>query len=245
MDMNQRSGFTLVEVLIYATVFSVSAVFLVNILATITNIQLKQTSMNEVNQQLSFVSETIKRYVRESSVITNTAGVASSSLALRMASSTLDPTIIYVDASSTAMHLSQGTSTSITLTNDKVTVGNFSITKFENPGGMAVVQIDLTLDYNSTGAQSKASQTWRSAIARVSAATFDSSLLPTTNGSLNFGASDAKWNDAYFGGTVRSVGDIGFTNSSVGLVLVSPSSTCFRVGVSNTGIITTSSVACP
>lgn len=241
--MKGKYGFTLVEILIYAAVFSVSAVFLVNILTSITNIQLKQASVNEVNQQISFVSETVKRYIRESSVVSNSAGTASSSLSLRMASSSLDPTIFYTDSS--MLYMQEGTSTAVALTNDKVLVSNFSVTKYENPGGNAVVQVDLTIDYNSSSTQGKVSQTWRSAIARVSAATFDSSILPNADGTLNLGASGAKWQDAYFGGTVRSAGDIAFTGSSVGLILVSPSSTCFRLGVSNEGIVTTSSVACP
>ncbi|MFA6365530.1 MAG: type II secretion system protein, partial [Candidatus Paceibacterota bacterium] len=51
----EESGFTLIEILIYAVIFSVSAVFLVNILTSITQTQVRQTSINEVNQQVSFV----------------------------------------------------------------------------------------------------------------------------------------------------------------------------------------------
>ncbi|MDO8556924.1 MAG: type II secretion system protein [Candidatus Jorgensenbacteria bacterium] len=242
--LKARGGFTLVEILIYATIFSVSAVFLVNILAAITNIQLRQASVNEVNQQLSFVSEMIKRSVRESSAISNTAGTASSSISLLMASSSLSPTVFYTNLS--VLYMQEGTSTAVALTNDKVAVNNFSATKYENPGGTAVVQVDLTLDYNTSSTQSKVSQTWRSAIARVSAATFDSSLLPNADGTLNLGASSAKWQDAYFGGTMRSAGDIAFTSSSIGLILESTSSTCARLGVNNAlSAITLDPVACP
>lgn len=257
MDSKNRSGFTLIEVLIYAAVFAVSAVFLVQILTTVTRTQLKQTSANEVNAQVSFVAETIQRLVRESALIENEAGTPTSTLRLRTTASSTDPTLIFADASSTAIYLQQGTAAAIPLTDDKVTVGNFSIIKFENPGAPAVVQVDLTLNYNTSAEQSKATQTWRGAITRVSAASFDSSVLPTSDGSLNLGGSSARWQDGYFSGSlglgatpvvdakIKSSGNIGFTTSTAGIVLMSPNGTCYRLGISNAGGYTTSTITCP
>jgi len=252
-----RGGFTLVEILIYTAIFAVSAVFLLNILTSTTRIQIRQSSQNEVNQQITFVASTIQKLVRDSSMIQNEAGVSSSTLMLRMPSSSLDPTKIFVDASSTAVYVQQGTGLAIALTNDKVSVGNFSVTKFESSGGLAVVQVDLALDYKTTNPQAKFTRTWRSAISRISAANFDYSIVPNANNSYDFGNSSNNWRDAYFGGSIglgtspvsgakiKSTGDFGFTTSSVGIILMSPSSTCYRLGISNIGNIATSSVACP
>jgi len=252
-----QAGFTLIEVLIYAAVFAVSAVFLVQILTTVTRTQLKQASANEVNAQVSFVAETIQRLVRESALVENDAGSATTTLRLRTTASSTDPTLVYVDASSTAIYLQQGSGSAVPLTDDKVTVGNFSITKFENSGALSVVQVDLTLNYNTSAEQSKATQTWRGAIARVSAASFDSSILPSSDGSLNLGGSSARWNDGYFSGSlglgttpvsaakIKSTGDVGFTTSTAGIVLMSSNGTCYRLGISNAGVYTTSTVTCP
>jgi len=260
---SKHQGFTLIELLIYAAVFSVSAIFLVNILTAVTQTQVRQTSINEVNRQISFVSDTVQRLVRKSSLIDNTAGEATSTLTLRMASSSVDPTIIYTNASGTAIYLKQGTSTSIALTNDKVTVGGFSVTKFENPGSVSVVQVNLTLSYNTTNQQAAISKTWQSAIARVSAATFDSSILPNSDGAYDLGGITTKWNNGYFSnnlqisgsiglGTtpslsakIKSAGDISFTSSASGLVLMAPDGTCYRLGISNAAAFTTSTVTCP
>ncbi len=252
-----REGFTLVEVLIYAAIFSVSAVFLVSILTTVTQTQLKQASNNEVGQQVSFVAETIQRLVRQSSAIENTAGVASTTLVLRMGSSTLDKTIIYVDASSTGIYIQQGTSSAVLLTNDKVTVGNFSVTKIENPGGPAVAQIDLTLSSANPGQQTATSQSWRSAVTRVSAASFDSSVWPSGAGQ-NLGLSANPWQNGYFLGFLTvgtttqhsslgiSGGDAVTTDAGKGLVVRTPDgTTCYRMYVSNGGVVTSTSIACP
>jgi type II secretory pathway pseudopilin PulG len=263
-------GFTLIEVLIYTAIFSVTAIFLLSILTTVTRTQLKQATQNEVNQQLSFVASTIQRLVRSSSAIVNVAGIPSSTLVLRMPTSAADITKIYADASGTAIYIEEvpsgsQTGTPLALTTDKVIVDSFSVTKTENPGGLAVVQVDLSLSFNSTKPQAQVTRSWQSAIARISAATFDSSLLPNADAVSDIGSAVMRWkslflsNDAAFSGSLglgvsaptaptklKSTGNIGFSTSTVGLVLVRPDgSGCFRLGISNTGGITTSSIACP
>ncbi|MFA6407169.1 MAG: type II secretion system protein [Candidatus Paceibacterota bacterium] len=269
----EESGFTLIEILIYAVIFSVSAVFLVNILTSITQTQVRQTSINEVNQQVSFVGNTIQRFVREASLIQNDVGVASSTLLLRMASSSIDQTLIFVDASSTAIYLKQinidGTSTTIPLTDDKVTIGNFSITKYEVPGGSAVAQVDFTLNYNTSVTRAKVARTWRGAISRISAATFDSSLAPATTNSLDVGSQTSFWKDGYFAGNIfltgklgvgtgydsgigswgvqmKSTGNVGVSLAGGGIILKGPGGVnCFLVSVGDTGTVTSTAATCP
>lgn len=253
-------GFTLIEILIYAAIVGVSAVFVVGILTSITRSQLRQASVNEVNQQLSFVASTIQKLVRDSSLVENDAGTASTTLVLRMSSSSLDKTFIY--ASGTAIYLEQGSSTiggvtPVPLTNDKVNVSNYSVTKYENPGGLAVVQVDLTLDYNTATPQAQVTQSWRSAISRVTAATFDSDILPNSNNTRDIGNAINGWRDAYFarrigigaapvsGFNLKTTGDIGFSTSSAGVVFMAPDGNCFRLTVNSSYKLATSSVSCP
>ncbi len=245
------------EVLIYTVIFAVSAVFLVGILTAITRVQSRQSSVNEVNAQISFVDKTIQRLVREASLVDMTAGEATTTLTLRMASSTLDPTLIYVDASNTAIYFQEGNSTVWALTDSNVTVNNFLVTKYENPGGPTIVQVDLTLEYNATGPQSQAVRTLRTAVAKISAATFDSSILPNSNDSYDIGNSANNWKDAHFSGNIgigtgpvsgvkiKSNGDIGFASSSAGIIFVAPGGSCFHLKLSDSGNIATSTIACP
>jgi len=198
----RKSGFTLVEVLIYTAIFAISAVFLVGILTAITRVQSRQSSVNEVNDQISFVNNTVGRLVRSASLVDMTAGSATTTLTLRMSSSTLDPTTIYVDASNTAIYLQEGTSTAVALTDSKVKIVSFLATKFENPGGPTIVQIDLAVEYNTTNIQAKAARSLKTAITKISAATFDSSVLPNINNSYDVGNSGFNWKDAYFSGNI-------------------------------------------
>lgn len=254
--MRSEHGFSLLELVIYIAIFAVSSTFLMAILTTITRIQVRQQSANQVNQQVSFISSAIRRFVQEASVIDMPAGVSTSTLTLRTASSTTDPTVFYL-ASST-IYLREGTSTALALTDPKVLVDDFTAVKIENPGGRAIVEINLALSYdrdNKPGA--KFSRTLQTAITRISAATFDSSLLPNSNAIYDVGSSATAWRDGYFSGNVGigtspssaarllSVGDIAFSTSSAGLILRSVNGSCFEVGITNGGQFSTSSVACP
>ncbi|MGC9610938.1 MAG: type II secretion system protein [Minisyncoccia bacterium] len=269
MSFKNKKGYSLVELLVYMAIFAVSAIFLTAILLSITRIQTRQNSVNEVNQQISFVANTIQQLVQQSSLVDMANGVATSTLTLRMASSTLDPVVIY--ASGTMVYLSEGTvipsSTPAALTNSSVNVGNFSVTKYENNGGIAVVQLGLTATYNSPTPAAAVTRSLQTAIARVSAAQFDSSVYPTTDGALDLGLANNKWRYGYFSSNVtingklgltsdpatignantllKAAGNIGFSASTYGPILVSPGGTCYLLGISNAGIITTSTATCP
>lgn len=263
MAKNQ-SGFSLIELLVYTAIFAVSSVFLIAILGTITRIQTRQVAVNEVNQQISFVGTAIQKLVRDSSLVNITAGIPTSTLVLEMASSSASPTKVYV--SSSLLYVEQGTSTIFTLTDSNVIVDNFTVTKYENTGGgFSVVQVDLTLSSNTSSTRDKVTRVLKSAIGRISAATFDSSINPNTDNSLDVGTAQTRWKNAYFAGNLqvdgrvgigttppsgnfrmKSTGDIGFSTSTYGIVLTAPNGTsCYRLGVTNSGGITTTTATCP
>ncbi|MBI2591302.1 MAG: type II secretion system protein [Candidatus Brennerbacteria bacterium] len=196
----QRQGFTLIEILVYVAIFTTTAALLIGVLSTITRVQNRETASAEVSQQLEFVLQNIQRYVRESSNIDIPAGTATSTLKLRSKSSSTDPILIFTDASNTAIYIKQGTSASTTLTSDRVTVGNFSVTKYENPSGHATVQLDMTLNYNTAQAPlfKDVSRSLSTAIARVSAATFDSDLVPNADNTFSVGQTLNRWKNAFF-----------------------------------------------
>lgn len=251
----------MIELLIYIAIFAVISIFLVAILTTFTKIQVRQTSVNEVNRQVTFVSGVVKQMVQNSSVVDMTDGIATSTIDLRMASSSIDPTLIY--ASGTAVYLQQGNASPIALTNSSVNVTNFSAAKYENPGGTSIVQLNLSLAYNNPNPASQFTQSLQIAAARISAATFDSSLYPASSTSLDFGSAAAPWGNGYFSGNVnvsgeiisgsgvsgatalKANGNVGFGSSNQGVILKSSGGSCFLVGVNSSGTLTTTLATCP
>lgn len=256
------TGFALVELLIYVGIFAVSAVFLVSILTVVTQVQVRQTSVHEVNQQLSFVKDTVQRLVQTSSLVDMDAGVATSTLTLRMASSSIDQTFVY--ASSSTIYLKQisssGTTTITPLTDSNVQADNFSVTKYESPDGFALVQIDLTLSYNTSNTRAVATRSLKTAVSRISAAQFDSNVYPNASNSFDLGTATNNWRNGYFSGDVgigissfgaaykfvASGGDIATYDAGKGIVEKTPDGTaCYRIGLTNSGTVTSTAVTCP
>ncbi len=252
--MNTK-GFSLIEMLIYISIFVAISAFLVSILIIFTQVHVRQTSINEVNDQISFVNNTVERLVRESSIIDMTSNVTTSTLTLRMASSTLDPTTIYL--SDNTVYLREGSYDPIPLTDSQIQVNDFSVTKYENPGGHAIVQVHVTVSYNTESQRAKYKRTTRTAISRVTAATFDSNLLPNTGDTYDIGNISQKWNDAFFSGgigigtapvagvSIKSTDDIAITTSTAGIIFTQPDGTCIRFFLDNAGNSSTTDVGCP
>lgn len=250
-------GFSLMELLVYVAIFVASSIFLISILFIFTRIHLRQTSVNEVNNQLNFVNDNIQRLIRESSLIDMSAGVTTSTITLRMASSTLDPTLIYWNQTEKAIYIQEGSDSPVPLTDSNVVVDNFEVTKYENPGGHDVVQININLSYNTQNPRAKYKRALSTAIGRVSAAVFDSDILPNAGNVYDVGNPSQTWRDAYFSGNVgigvspvssarlKTDGDIAITTSTKGLILTAPGGSCFRLQVLDSGTITTTSAACP
>ncbi|MDP3763644.1 MAG: hypothetical protein Q8Q92_03285, partial [bacterium] len=206
-------AFTLIELLIYTTVFAIAGGLLTTILVTTTRIQNVEIVNTQVGQELSLVLSTVQRLVRDASLI-ECAGpdqancsLSNSGLLLRLRfeDTTKDPTCVYLDtniiklAGPDATNKYCNLATATNLTTNKVIANSLTFTKFDIPGGHATVQIDANLSYNSPSPQLQISKTLRSAVGRVSAATFDSNLIPDADNSRSIGqiGPDRKWRNLF------------------------------------------------
>ena len=200
--MRRREGFTLLELIVYVGILAVSAALLTGILSTTLKVQNRESASNEVTSQLNFVMQNINRLVRESSNIEIATSTATSTLKLRMKDSAKDPTCLSLVNG--VIKLAEGpgsnpnncTDVTSNLTNNRVIADNLEFTKFSQYPGHDTVSVDIQLMYNSQNPQQRLTRELRSAIARVSAATFDSNLLPGST-SYTVGQSGSPWFDAF------------------------------------------------
>ena len=212
MKLSQNSGgFTLVELMIYMGIFAIAATTITGILVTTVRVQNQEIASTEVTQQLNFVLNTVQRLVAQSSEVesayegTNPSNPCTTfcTLKLRMVPSGtggLDPTLISSTAS--GVYVQQGTGAQTALTNTQVAVNNLKFTVYSTTGGHATVQVNASFSYNSTNPQLAITKTLQSAVGRVSAATFDSDLLPDTNSTRDVGQANPtlRWRDIYLAG---------------------------------------------
>ena len=78
------------------------------------------------------------------------------------------------------------------ISSDRVIVTNLTFTKRTHPGAHDSVDINLELHFKSPNPQKQFEQLLQTSIARVSAATFDSDLNPTTSSVFSIGNSQ-RW----------------------------------------------------
>lgn len=200
-EKKRYSGFTLVELIIYVGIVAIAGSFMGGILLNVTRVQNRQVSSSEVNQQLQFVMQHVQRLIKESSAIDIDQGVATSTLTLRMKDEPTDPdkgfpTRIY--ANNGIIYLLEGQNSPQPLTTSQVKADTLSFLKISNPPGHDSVQIDIALSTNTENPEQSFSQTLSSAVARVSAATFDADLIPGAT-SYDIGNNANPWNDLHLG----------------------------------------------
>ncbi|MEK7611800.1 MAG: prepilin-type N-terminal cleavage/methylation domain-containing protein [Patescibacteria group bacterium] len=217
----KRNGFSLVELLIYMGVLAITATLFLGILASTARIQVHEVAASELTNQLNFSLQTIQRLVRESSNIagvgagdnSETGTVELSYLKLRMPDDTQDPTCITLvnNAGVNEIRVTQGgqiipneykCKDSVPLdaiTTNKVTVSNLGFTFSPGAGAPAkdIVEIALTMDSNTQNPQGQISRSLRSAIGRVSAATFDTGVVPTITDTLDLGSQSTLWSNLW------------------------------------------------
>ncbi len=213
---DNQSGFTLLEVIIFSAIFAIVAVSFTAILISITGVSIRQTGSSTVNQESQFAMQTIQRYIQNSGLIdiklpsTQTGdpphlsfinlSATSSVLKLIMPSSTIEggdgaTSTVKIYASDGVIYLEGRSLTPERLTTDKVRVDKLEFIKRSNlPNGHDIVDVALTISYNTPDITRKFSQFLQTSISRASAASFDDNLVPNTDNSYSVGLEGTKWN---------------------------------------------------
>jgi type II secretory pathway pseudopilin PulG len=208
--IKNNKAFTLIEVLLYTAIFAIVGGLTTGVLLTVTQVQQRESASAEVTGQLNFIMQRLRQIVSESSNIEIEAGVTTSTLKLRMKDSAKDPTCLSLVNGVIKLAEGQGTNpnecatTTSDLTSDRVIVDALNFKKFTQYPGHDTLSLDIQMTYNSQNPKSRVQRTLQSAIARVSAATFDSNLLPGAT-SFTVGQSGSAWQTVFVGdGSITS-----------------------------------------
>jgi len=178
-----RSGFTLMELVLFTALFGIITTSFIAIFVSVTRIQSQQGVTIGVNQESRFLMDTVQRYVRESSLIEipGTASSTTSTLKLRMASSSIDPVLIQFVSSTGQVFISIASGTQEPLTSNKVKISSLSFVKRSNPNSKDVVEFSFTMASTlSTSSPNYVSRNFNTAIARVTSAVFDTDIEPSS-----------------------------------------------------------------
>jgi type II secretory pathway pseudopilin PulG len=232
--IQDNSAFTVFELVIFGALFSIISIVLVTVLVSILRVQARQSAAAKVNQQSVIFLQKIQGLVEQSSAIEIPSDTPTSTLKLRMASSSGDPTYLYLQ-SGTVYFREMEIGSAQPWTSPEVNVSSLTFTKRANARGHDSVAVSFTMQNNTQNLQQQFVQFLQTSVARVSAATFDSNLVPSANNTWKIGTAAQDWqsinNTIYFSGGnvgigVASPGQTFEVNGGVRLNTVAGKPTC-------------------
>lgn len=210
--LSSSRGFTVLELIVFAAIFTTIAITFLSILVVIGRIQSRQTSASQVNRESLFILQTVQRYVESASLVDMPIGVSSSTLSLRTAASTTDPTILFASSTPSgtiALYVREGAGPNQQLTSGKVTIPTLQFTRRSNPAGRDAVEMTVGIAFNTQNPQQRFERNYRTSVARRSAVLFGSDIVPAAAGAQAGNASQ-KWNSIndllYFDGPNIGIG---------------------------------------
>lgn len=133
-------GFTLVETIIYVTIFAVFVGALTSFLGLMSAARMRHQAVIEVDDQgeaaMNVITQTIRNGV---SVSFPAVGAASSTLTIATVAPETNPTIFYLDAGK--LYVKEGTRAAVALTNGRVTYGGLSFWNLSRAGTKGTVRV--------------------------------------------------------------------------------------------------------
>ncbi len=167
-----RRGFTLVELIVFAAIFTVAMIGFITMFIAATRVQSRQSSSNEVETQGQFLLQQVQYYVQSARLVDMPLDASATTLKLREANSSLDPTFITLTAGT--VYLTQGQNgVPQPLTSGKVVVSSISFTRHYNlntsstPYGTDSVSYAFTMAANTSSSVQQYTQSFQSSAATL------------------------------------------------------------------------------
>jgi len=166
--MRNRTGFSLIELLITMAIFSIVAISFTVVFIAIVNVQTHQSSRTEVSQQSQFLVQQLQYYIGSARLADMSLDAVTTTLTLRMSSLTLDPAIVTV--ASGTVYLTQGSGAPQPITSNRVSVSSTSFTRHFNFGsstayGTESISFSFVMSENTSNTTMSYSQNVQSSAA--------------------------------------------------------------------------------
>lgn len=145
-SLQTNKGFTLIELLLYVAISSVMLLVISFFLQTLLESRIKNQTIAEVEQQGLQVLQIIMQTARNAEAVTLPAqGASASSLILDVLTGASDPTVF--DLSGGIIRIAEGTSSSVALTNSRVTASALIFQNLSRAGTPGTIRVQFTLTH--------------------------------------------------------------------------------------------------
>jgi len=144
---NKKSGFTLIEFLLYFSIAAIT-IFVISIfLTTLLQFRTKNQTIAEVEQEGIQVMQIVTQTARNAKAINSpTSGNSAPSISLNMADTNKNPTLF--DLFSDVIRITEGANQPIPLTSSgRIIASNLTFQNLSRPGTKGTIRIQFTLTY--------------------------------------------------------------------------------------------------
>jgi len=149
---NNKSGFTLVELLLYFAILSLIITMVSGFIFLSYQSRIKATVVAEVEQQGNQTMNIILQNIRNASGITAPAtGASAASLTLTQYNGTVSPTVF--DLSGGTLRITEGANPAVNITSNRVTASSVTFQNLTNGTSPGTVRVQFTLAHNNPSNQ--------------------------------------------------------------------------------------------
>jgi type II secretory pathway pseudopilin PulG len=154
---DQQAGFSLIELLIYITIFSTMIGAVVGLAVLASGQKANSQATADINYQGEATMALITQTVHQANAITvPAAGATGASLSLTMPNASVNPSVFTSnnDGTTNRLQMSEGSpAVNSNLTNSHVTVSNLTFTNMSLPSTKGSVLISFTITYRTSSAR--------------------------------------------------------------------------------------------
>lgn len=144
MNKNRQPGFTLIELLLYIVIVSVLLGGLSLFFGLSVDSRVKNETINEVDQQGTFVLDKITQTMRNATGITApAAGTTGNSITLSVPTGGLSPTVFAINSG--VLTMTEGANPAVNLTSSLMTISGLTVKNLTRAGTPGVAQVSFTV----------------------------------------------------------------------------------------------------
>lgn len=165
MNILNKKGFTLVELIIYISLASLILLAITGFFQLHIASRVKNKTITEVEQQGVQILNLISQYVVNASAINSPAtGVSSSNLSLQMPTPTSNPTLFSFSGGN--LYITEGASLPMVINSPLVEIKNINFENLSKANTPGIIRIEFTLEYisNSNRPEFKWSKTFYTSV---------------------------------------------------------------------------------
>ena len=145
-NINNKKGFTLVELILYVAIGSIVLLVITSFFQTNLSSRAKIKAISEVDQQGAYLMQTITQTIVNAEAINSPSiGTSATTLSLDVVDVADDPTLF--NNISTYIYLTEGVATPIALNSNLVEVSNLSFTNMSKVSTLGNIRIQFDISF--------------------------------------------------------------------------------------------------